>query len=116
MSVPGWDLAQPSGSRRLDNLQSMGNNDPTAGRMYVPLTRQYGTTSTKSFMNLDLNWSHGSIRCGIFYPSKVDRDDGVCLWGNVMDDRFQYRFMLSGGIGDNDMNPGDHPRFAGRVS
>ena len=86
------------------------------GRMYVPLTRNYGTTSTKSLLALDLNWSQGGIRGGIFYPSKVGRDDAVCLWGNVLEDRLQYRFMLGEGIGNDDVNPGDHPRFAGRLS
>ncbi len=86
------------------------------GRMYVPLTRNYGTTSTKSLLSLDLNWAQGGIRGGIFYPSKVGRDDAVCLWGNILEDRLQYRFMLGEGIGNDDINPGDHPRFAGRIS
>ncbi len=86
------------------------------GRMYVPLTRNYGTTSTKSLLSLDLNWAQGGIRGGIFYPSKVGRDDSVCLWGNVLDQKLQYRLMLGEGIGNDDINPGDHPRFAGRLS
>ncbi len=86
------------------------------GRMYVPLTRNYGTTSTKSLLTLDLDWAQGGIRGGIFYPSKVGRDDGVCLWGNIFEDRLQYRFMIAEGIGNDDVNPGDHPRFAGRLS
>ncbi len=87
-----------------------------AGRMYVPLTRNYGTTSTKSLLNLDLNWSQGGIRGGIFYPSRIGRDDGVCLWGNLVNDRLQYRFMVAKGIYKDSVNPGDHPRFAGRLS
>ena len=86
------------------------------GRMYIPLTRNYGTTSTKSLLSLDLNWVQGGIRGGIFYPSKVGRDDGVCVWGNVIEDRLQYRIMVAEGIGDDAVNPSDNPRFAGRVS
>lgn len=86
------------------------------GRMYVPLTRNYGTTSTKSLLSLDLNWVQGGIRGGIFYPSKVGRDDGVCLWGNVIEDRLQYRLMVAEGIGDDTVNPSDSLRFAGRLS
>ncbi len=86
------------------------------GRMYVPLTRNYGTTSTKTLLNLDLNWSQGGLRGGIFYPSKVGRDDGICLWGNILEKRLQYRLMVGRGIYDDDVNPDDHPRFAGRLS
>jgi len=86
------------------------------GRMYVPLTRNYGTTSTRSLLNLDLNWSQGGIRGGIFYPSRVGRDDGICLWGNLVGGKLQYRFMVAKGIYKDSMNPGDHPRFAGRLS
>ncbi len=87
-----------------------------AGRMYVPLTRNYGTTSTKSLLNLDLNWSQGGVRGSIFYPSRVGRDDGVCLWGNILEKKLQYRFMAAKGVYDDNVNPGDHPRFAGRIS
>jgi hypothetical protein len=86
------------------------------GRMYVPLTRNYGTTSTKAMLNLDLDWAQGGVRGGIFYPSRVGRDDGLCLWGNVFEKRLQYRFMVAKGVYDDDINPGDHPRFAGRLS
>ncbi len=86
------------------------------GRMYVPLTRNYGTTSTKTLLNLDLNWSQGGIRGGIFYPSKVGRDDGVCLWGNVLEKRLQYRLMVAQGVYSDKVNPSNHPRFAGRLS
>lgn len=47
-----------------------------AGRMYVPLTRNYGTTSTKALLTTDLSFMQGGIRGGIFYTSKVGRDDG----------------------------------------
>ena len=75
------------------------------GRMYIPLTRNYGTTSTRSLLNLDLDWTQGGIRSGAFYPSKVGRDDGICLWGNVLNNRLQYRFMVGEGIWDDSLNP-----------
>lgn len=86
------------------------------GRMYVPLTRNYGTTSTKALLTTDLDWTQGGIRGSIFYPNKVGRDDGLALWGNVMEDRFQYRFMIAEGIEGSTVNPDDSPRFVGRVS
>lgn len=55
-----------------------------AGRMYIPFTRNYGTTSTKALLTTELDWGQGGIRSGIFYPSKVGRDDSVTLWGNVL--------------------------------
>ncbi len=87
-----------------------------AGRMYVPLTRNYGTTSTMSLLTTDLDWGQGGIRSNIFYPSKVGRDDGVTLWGNIHGGLIQYRFMV--GDGDESMagNPDDKLRFAGRIS
>ncbi|MGD9877030.1 selenite/tellurite reduction operon porin ExtI [Desulfococcus sp.] len=86
------------------------------GRMYVPFTRNYGTTSTMSLMTTDLDWTQGGVRGNIFYPSKVGRDDGGTLWGNVMDGKFQYRLMVSEGVEDSPMNPDDNLRFAGRFS
>jgi hypothetical protein len=97
------------------------------GRMYVPFTRNYGTTSTKALLTTDLDWTQGGVRGGIFYPSKVGRDDGVCLWGNVIDDRLQYRLMVSEGVEGNEPSPltagyntttnrDDNLRFVGRVS
>jgi hypothetical protein len=85
------------------------------GRMYVPLTRNYGTTSTKSMMTTDLPFLQGGSRGGIFYASKTGRDDGVTLWGNPMDGLLQYRFMVSEGVEDGD-NPDDNLRFVGRVA
>lgn len=85
------------------------------GRMYVPLTRNYGTTSTKTLLTTDLDWTQGGLRGKIFYPSKVGRDDGACLWGNVMNDMVQYRLMVSEGVEDA-KNPDDNLRFVGRVS
>ena len=86
------------------------------GRMYVPLTRNYGTTSTKAMLTTDLPFLQGGIRGGIFYASKVGRDDGVTLWGNPLDGLLQYRFMISEGVESDAENPEDSLRFAGRVS
>lgn len=87
-----------------------------AGRMYIPFTRNYGTTSTKALLTTELDWGQGGIRSGIFYPSKVGRDDSVTLWGNVIDDKLQYRFMVGEGVEDSATNPDDDLRFAGRLS
>jgi len=86
-----------------------------AGRMYVPLTRNYGTTSTKCMLTTDLPFLQGGIRGNIFYAQKVGRDDGVTIWGNPLDGLLQYRFMVSEGV-ENDDNPDDNLRFAGRVA
>jgi hypothetical protein len=86
------------------------------GRMYVPFTRNYGTTSTKAMLTTDLDWAQGGLRGGIFYPSKVGRDDGVTIWGNVVDDKLQYRFMVGEGADSQAINPHDNVRFAGRLT
>ncbi len=86
------------------------------GRMYIPFTRNYGTTSTKSLLTADLDWGQGGLRSGIFYPSNIGRDDSVTLWGNIMKDRLQYRFMVGDGEDKNSKNPDDTMRFAGRLS
>jgi hypothetical protein len=57
------------------------------GRMYVPLTRNYGTTSTKAMLTADLPFLQGGSRGGIFYAQKVGRDDGLTIWGNPFDGR-----------------------------
>jgi len=99
------------------NYKLMGNDLMVqAGRMYVPLTRNYGTTSTKTLLTTDLDWGQGGVRSGIFYPSKVGRDDSVTLWGNVVDDKLQYRFMAGEGEESGAVNPDDRLRFAGRLS
>lgn len=85
------------------------------GRMYVPLTRNYGTTSTKCLLTADLPFLQGGSRGGIFYAQKVGRDDGLTLWGNPFDGLLQYRFMISEGVED-DNNPKDNLRFVGRLS
>lgn len=86
------------------------------GRMYIPFTRNYGTTSTKALLTTELDWGQGGLRSGIFYPSKVGRDDSVTLWGNVIDDKLQYRFMIGEGQESVTSNPDDNMRFAGRLS
>jgi len=85
------------------------------GRMYVPLTRNYGTTSTKCMLTADLPFLQGGSRGGIFYAQKVGRDDGLTLWGNPLDGRLQYRLMISEGV-EGDANPEDNLRFVGRLS
>ncbi|MGB3225632.1 MAG: porin [Desulforhopalus sp.] len=85
------------------------------GRMYVPFTRNYGTTSTMSLLTTDLDWAQGGIRSNIFYPNKVGRDDGATLWGNIGGGLIQYRFMLGEGE-ESSRNPDDNLRFAGRIS
>ena len=85
------------------------------GRMYVPLTRNYGTTSTKCMLTADLPFLQGGSRGGIFYAQKVGRDDGLTLWGNPLDGLLQYRFMVSEGV-EGDNNPEDNLRFAGRIA
>ncbi len=87
-----------------------------AGRMYIPFTRNYGTTSTKALLTTELDWGQGGIRSGIFYPSKVGRDDSVTLWGNVLEDKLQYRLMAGEGAESSTLNPDDNLRFAGRAS
>ncbi len=84
------------------------------GRMYVPLTRNYGTTSTKALLTTDLSFMQGGIRGGIFYTSKVGRDDGVTFWGNPLDGKLQYRFMVSEGM-EGEGNPEDNLRYVGRL-
>ncbi|MGM0452669.1 MAG: porin [Thermodesulfobacteriota bacterium] len=112
------------------NYKVLGNDFMIqAGRMYIPFTRNYGTTSTKALLTTELDWGQGGIRSGIFYPSKVGRDDSVTLWGNVLEDKLQYRLMAGEGVEDftaddpetadiNEANgnPDDNLRFAGRLS
>lgn len=86
------------------------------GRMYVPFTRNYGTTSTKAMLTADLDWGQAGLRSGIFYPSTIGRDDAITLWGNVLQDKLQYRLMVGDGEEDDVKNPDDNMRFAGRLS
>ncbi len=86
-----------------------------AGRMYIPLTRNYGTTSTKAMLTTELAFLQGGVRGNIFYASKVGRDDGVVIWGNPSDGTVQYRLMVSEGV-EGAGNPDDHLRFVGRMA
>ncbi len=111
------------------NYKVLGNDLMVqVGRMYIPFTRNYGTTSTKALLTTELDWGQGGLRSGIFYPSKVGRDDSITLWGNVLEDKLQYRLMVGEGVennkGDLDaaatktqvINEDDNLRFAGRLS
>ena len=85
------------------------------GRMYNPFTRNYGTTSTFAMLPLELPFNQGGVRGGIFYASKVGRDDSAVFWGNPFDGRLQYRLGISEGVEGGD-NPDDNLRFTGRGS
>jgi hypothetical protein len=100
----------------MNNTLKVDMLNVQVGRMYIPFTRNYGTTSTKALLTTDLDWTQGGIRGNIFYPSKVGRDDGVTFWGNLMAGKFQYRFMVGEGVENTTQNPDDNLRFAGRVS
>jgi hypothetical protein len=94
------------------------------GRMYIPFTRNYGTTSTFAMLPMELTFAQGGVRGGIFYASKVGRDDGLLLWGNPLDGKIQYRVGVFEGVeGErgfwNNFNAGnknDNLRYVGRVS
>ncbi len=88
------------------------------GRMYIPFTRNYGTTSTFGLLTLDLPFTQGGIRGGVFYTNNagLSRDDGVVLWGNPFDGRIQYRLGVSEGVESNAENLDNNLRFTGRVS
>jgi len=85
------------------------------GRMYIPFTRNYGTTSTFAMLPLELPFNQGGVRGGIFYASKVGRDDGILVWGNPLNGKFQYRIGISEGVENSD-NPDDNLRYTGRLS
>ena len=85
------------------------------GRMYPPFTRNYGTTSTKTLLPIDLSFTQGGVRGTTFYASKVGRDDGIVLWGNPFVGLLQYRLGVSEGV-EGAENPDDSLRFTGRIS
>jgi hypothetical protein len=85
------------------------------GRMYVPLTRSFGTTSTKALLTTDLPFLQGGVRGTTFFTNKVGRDDGIAVWGNPLDGLIQYRFMVAEGL-EEQRNPDDRLRYAGRVA
>jgi hypothetical protein len=84
--------------------------------MYIPFTRNYGTTSTFALLPLELPFNQGGVRGGIFYASKVGRDDGIVIWGNPFDGKLQYRLGISEGVEEDAANPDDNLRFSGRFS
>lgn len=85
------------------------------GRMYVPFTRTFGTESTFTLLTVDLPSSQGGTRGGIFYASKVGRDDGLVVWGTPLEGRLQYRLGVMEGV-EGASNPSDSLRVAGRVA
>jgi hypothetical protein len=86
-----------------------------AGRMYVPLTRAYGTESTFTLLPLDIPVIQGGVRSKIFYPSNVGRDDGLTVWGNLSKGLVQYRVGVYDGQ-QGAQNPNKNPRAAARIS
>ncbi len=48
-------------------------------------------------------------------PFVSTRDKGVAVWGNLFDDKFQYRFDVMNGRNDSASSPESNPRFTGRV-
>ena len=48
-------------------------------------------------------------------PFVSTRDKGVALWGNLFEDKFQYRFDVMNGRNDSVSAPESNPRFSGRV-
>ncbi len=86
-----------------------------AGRMYVPLTRSYGTESTFALLTLDLPFMQGGVRAKTFYPSNVGRDDGVTVWGNLARGIVQYRVGVFDGQ-QGAQNTQKSPRTAARIS
>lgn len=49
-----------------------------------------------------------------YTPHGGTRDDGLVVWGNLLDGRFQYRFMVANGR-DDDAAPAHRPRYTTRV-
>lgn len=48
-------------------------------------------------------------------PFVSTRDKGVAVWGNLFEDKFQYRFDVMNGRNDSASSPESNPRFTGRV-
>ena len=48
-------------------------------------------------------------------PFVSTRDKGVALWGNLFEDKFQYRFNVMNGRNDSASAPESNPRFTARV-
>jgi len=47
--------------------------------------------------------------------SEGTRDKGVALWGNLFENKFQYRLDVMNGRNDSASSPESNPRFSGRV-
>jgi hypothetical protein len=86
-----------------------------AGRMYLPFTRAFGTESTFTLLSLDVPIAQGGVRATGFFPSKVGRDDGVAVWGNLSKGLIQYRFGVFDGQ-QGSQNAQKHPRTSARIS
>jgi len=85
------------------------------GRMYIPFTRSFGTESTFALLTIDLPFTQGGVRGAPFFTNRVGRDEGLLIWGNPLNGLLQYRLGVFEGL-ENDDNPDDNLRFAGRVS
>jgi len=85
------------------------------GRMYIPFTRSFGTESTFALLTIDLPFTQGGVRGAPFFTNRVGRDEGLLIWGNPFKGFLQYRVGVFEGV-ENDDNPDDNLRFAGRVS
>ena len=48
-------------------------------------------------------------------PFVSTRDKGVAVWGNLFDDKFQYRVDAMNGRNDSRLSPESNPRFSARV-
>lgn len=48
-------------------------------------------------------------------PFVSTRDKGVALWGNLFENKFQYRFDVMNGRNDSASTPESNPRFSARV-
>ena len=48
-------------------------------------------------------------------PFVSTRDKGIALWGNLMDNKFQYRVDAMNGRNDSVSSPESNPRFSARV-
>ncbi|NOQ40897.1 MAG: porin, partial [Desulfuromusa sp.] len=48
-------------------------------------------------------------------PFVSTRDKGIALWGNLLDNRFQYRVDAMNGRNDSASSPESNPRFSARV-
>jgi hypothetical protein len=86
-----------------------------AGRMYIPLTRAFGTESTFTLLTLDVPIAQGGVRGKGFFPSNVGRDDGLVVWGNLSKGLVQYRVGVFDGQ-QGSLNAQKHPRTAARIS